>query len=223
MLALTTIIERMTKVDSNESASAEEVRALTSQIMTIASTEPQRLERELTDTLEDVARHIDRVGLAVTGLAWLGSGAQSVEQALTGLVENAQREIVICAYTITPSALPFISKVEDIIDQGVKGTIAINDFAKQSPQVQFQLKNACRKHPERWRLLDFAPSNIGTQLHAKLLVVDRTAALVGSANLSFHGMSLNHEMAVLLRGPIAESLAARVDLLLTRTHPVSLI
>jgi phosphatidylserine/phosphatidylglycerophosphate/cardiolipin synthase-like enzyme len=223
MLALTKIIERMTKLDSNESPSAEEVRALSSQIVSIASTEPQKLEQELTDTLEDVARHIDRVGLAVTGLAWLGSGARSVEQALTSLVNNAQQEIVICAYTITPSALPFISKMEEVIDQGVKGTIAINDFARQPSQVQARLKNACRKNPERWRLLDFAPSKFGTQLHAKLLVVDRTAALVGSANLSFHGMSLNHEMAVLLRGPIAESLAARVDLLLTRTQPVSFV
>jgi cardiolipin synthase len=52
-----------------------------------------------------------------------------------------------------------------------------------------------------------------TDLHAKVLVVDRSIALVGSANLSFHGMVSNHEMALVVRGPTAEVIAERFDML----------
>jgi phosphatidylserine/phosphatidylglycerophosphate/cardiolipin synthase-like enzyme len=221
MLTLARLIERMTKVHTKQSPSCDEVRALASQIISIASSEPHKLEKELNETLEDVARHINRVDIAVTALAWLGSGTRSVEQALSTLVDDAEREIVVCAYTITPSALPLLLKIEEAADQGVMVTVAVNDFNRQAQEIQLRLRNASRTNPELWRLRDFVPSTGGAQLHAKLMVVDRSAALVGSANLSFHGMTLNHELAVLLQGPIAESIAARADLLLNKTRPVS--
>lgn len=222
MLTLSRIIERMTRAHVKDSASPEEVRALASQIVSIVAADPQKLEQELKDTLKDVARRINCVEIAATGLAWVGSGVQSVEQAFNKLVSNAQREIVVCAYTVTMSALPVLLKIEEAVDQKVLATVAVNDFDGQVSQIRSWLKSAARKNPERWRLRNFVPSSTGAQLHAKLLVVDRTAALVGSANLSFHGMTLNHELAVILQGPIAESLAARADLLLSKTEPVSL-
>ena len=39
-------------------------------------------------------------------------------------------------------------------------------------------------------------------------------ALVGSPNLTFHGMMSAHELAVVIRGPAAEAIASRVDRLL---------
>lgn len=222
MLLLNRIIERMTRTYGRRSISPEELRALTSQIISIAKIEPQRLQPELNETLEDILRHINRVEVAVTGLAWIGSGARSVEQALNSLVSGAQREIIVCAYSITPSALPLLVKMEETVDQGVLATVVVNDFDRQALQIQSWLRNAARKNPERWRVRNVVPSFHGAQLHAKLMVVDRSAALVGSPNLSFRGMSLNHELAVILQGPVAESLATRADLLLSKTEPVSL-
>jgi phosphatidylserine/phosphatidylglycerophosphate/cardiolipin synthase-like enzyme len=53
----------------------------------------------------------------------------------------------------------------------------------------------------------------GEGLHAKVLVADRSAALVGSSNLTFHGLVSSHELAVLVRGPLAGEIADRIDML----------
>jgi phosphatidylserine/phosphatidylglycerophosphate/cardiolipin synthase-like enzyme len=51
-------------------------------------------------------------------------------------------------------------------------------------------------------------------LHAKLVVADRNVALVGSSNLTLHGMVRSHEISVIIRGPAADAIAGRVDALL---------
>ena len=49
------------------------------------------------------------------------------------------------------------------------------------------------------------------QLHAKVLIIDRSRALIGSANFTWRGMFSNHEVAVLLKGDDVWSLASLID------------
>ena len=51
----------------------------------------------------------------------------------------------------------------------------------------------------------------GNQLHAKVVVVDRKKAVVGSANLTGPGMYANYETEVLLRNKPAWMLGKVVD------------
>jgi len=48
-------------------------------------------------------------------------------------------------------------------------------------------------------------------LHAKVVVVDREKAVLGSANFSWGGMSAHYEVGVLLEGPEAWTLSKLVD------------
>lgn len=162
--------------------------------------------------LVSAARRLDRVSLAVTGLGWLGAGAPSVEQELRGLVRGARREIAICAYSITTSALPLLSEIDEVVAQGVTATLVVNALAEQSADVRAFLRTAARAG-DRWRVYDFAASGPSAELHAKAVVVDRSTALLGSANLSFRGLVANHEMALVVRGPTAEAIASRIDML----------
>jgi len=226
MLAIASALEEVLKrresrtTDCSGSSSPDAAMLLAREILACAPEGLKRLSAALRAGLEDASRRIDRVSVAVTGLAWLGSGVPSVEQEMIALVRNARREIMLCAYAITSSAVPFLAHIAEVVGQGVVATIALNGFSRHPSQVQTHLKNLARQYPERWHLRDFDPGINETELHAKVLVVDRSAALVGSANLSFHGMSVNHEMAVVVRGPAAESVAARIDLLLKATQPV---
>jgi phosphatidylserine/phosphatidylglycerophosphate/cardiolipin synthase-like enzyme len=110
-----------------------------------------------------------------------------------------------------------------------KARRSFQSFVKQAwyvlePNVEFvegihidaicgRLLSAAKKLPGRIRLFDFNPDNPMAQLYAMVLVADRSTAMVGSANLSFHGMVANHELALVARGPIAEEIAARIDAL----------
>ena len=189
-------------------------------ILACVSEGPDSLTQELKIGLREAARRIDRVSIAVTGLAWLGSGVSSLDQEIISLIRGARREIALCAYTITPSAESVLAALAEAVNQGIFATIALNSFCEQATSVQEFLRNLDRSCPDRCRVRDFEPVSSGAQLHAKVLVADRSTALVGSANLSFHGMTLNHEMALIVHGPTAENVAARLDLLLQRAQPV---
>jgi phosphatidylserine/phosphatidylglycerophosphate/cardiolipin synthase-like enzyme len=169
---------------------------------------------EMREALIDLAGQIDRVSIAVTGLAWLGAGVPSVEQEMLSLVKSAQREIALCAYSITTGAATLLQEIKDVVTQGVNATIVVNALEEQPASVRRYLKSSAQELPDRWRVLDFARRADHADLHAKLLIVDRSAALIGSANLSSRGMVSNHEIAVVVRGPTAEAIAARFDMLI---------
>ncbi len=225
MLAIASALEDVLRRRDGRNPSGpltpDNVMQLASEILACAPEGVNRLSAALRAGLEDASRRIDRVSIAVTGLAWLGSGVPSVEQEMTALVTSARREIVLCAYAVTSSAIPFLTRMGEVVGQGVVATVAVNGFAKQASQVRTHLRSLSRQYTDRWHLRNFDPLSTGTELHAKVLVVDRSAALVGSANLSFHGMNVNHEMALVVRGPTAELVAARTDLLLKATQPVT--
>lgn len=59
-------------------------------------------------------------------------------------------------------------------------------------------------------LYDFS-SEGWSDLHAKVIVADRSKAVVGSSNLSRRGMLTNYELAVLVEGNAAVTVAKAVD------------
>lgn len=197
----------------NRTDSTTSVEQLASKIVEYAKQDPDTFSQMLRTALEEVSRRIDHVSLAVTGLAWLGSGTTSVEQEMLSLVQGAHREISLCAYSITTGAMPLLRVIKEVVAEGIMTTFVVNGFSRQSTEVQAYLKDLVQAFPQRCKLLDFVPMDPRAELHAKVLVVDRSAALVGSANLSFHGMVSNHEMAVVVRGPTADWIAARIDML----------
>jgi phosphatidylserine/phosphatidylglycerophosphate/cardiolipin synthase-like enzyme len=174
--------------------------------------DPQGLSADIEAGLAAAARRLDRVDLAVTGLAWLGAGAPSVDQELRNLVRSARREISACAYSITTNALSLLAEIDEVVAQGVTATLVVNALTEQHADVQSFLRGAARAR-DRWRIYDFVASGPAAELHAKVVVVDRSAALLGSANLSYRGLVANHEIAVVVRGPTAESIASRIDML----------
>jgi cardiolipin synthase len=60
---------------------------------------------------------------------------------------------------------------------------------------------------------NFQGSDDIQQLHAKVIVVDRNKAVIGSANFSWNGMYGNYEIGLLLKGQHAWKLAKVIDVL----------
>ncbi|MEJ5347018.1 MAG: phospholipase D family protein, partial [Chloroflexus sp.] len=86
-----------------------------------------------------------------------------------------------------------------------------------TPQVYPNEASLSKTHVElqkkyrHFQLYPFNPGNERGDLHAKVLVVDRKRALVGSSNLSYNGLILNHEMAVLIDGQEAATIGVAID------------
>jgi len=68
-----------------------------------------------------------------------------------------------------------------------------------------------KKHNKKFILKDFNPPDRREDLHAKLIIVDHRSALVGSANLTWKGMIINHELVIRIKGRHASEIGDLVD------------
>ena len=55
---------------------------------------------------------------------------------MLSLVRGAQREIALCAYSITTGAATLLQEVKDVVIQGVNATIVVNALDEQPVTVQ---------------------------------------------------------------------------------------
>jgi cardiolipin synthase len=164
--------------------------------------------------IRSAAPRLDRVRIAVTGTAWIGGGIGSVEDEMLSLLNEAEREILLTAYSITEGSSRVMDGIEQAVATGVRTRLIVDRFDGQEPAVRQRLQHLAGQFPAILTIHDFAGGSGRSHLHAKALVVDRRKAVIGSANLTFHGMMTAHELAVVLDGPTVEKIAQRIDLLL---------
>jgi phosphatidylserine/phosphatidylglycerophosphate/cardiolipin synthase-like enzyme len=133
------------------------------------------------------------------------SGGRLTLAVLADLIAEARREILLVSYATLPSA-EIRTTLAHAAERGVTITMLLE---RQADNPQFNGYGA--PFPDiRVRLLSWPgptrPS--GAAMHAKVLVVDRHVALVGSANLTGYGLERNLECGLLVRGgPIPGALA----------------
>jgi len=157
------------------------------------------------------------IKVVVTGSAWMGKGTGSVESAIEDMLHGAKDEIQIAAFRITEGGAQFLRLLEESLARGVHATLIVNKFSSQPKVVQNTLDNMAIRFPH-FVQVDFDPDSKAQDLHAKIIVVDRSVALVGSPNLSWKGLVLNHELAVVLSGPVAGTIAHLLDLLVMDSY-----
>jgi cardiolipin synthase A/B len=116
---------------------------------------------------------------------------------LTDLINEAQHEIVLASYATLPS-VDIQAALSVAADRGVEITLLLERPVDNphfnghtDPFPGLLARRLCWPATER-------PA--GASMHAKVLLVDRRIALVGSANLTGYGLERNLESGVLIRG-----------------------
>ena len=168
----------------------------------------------ISQAINNLSDQTDRISLAVTGMGWLGAGVPAVERTLTELLSSAEQEILLTVYSMTPGTGRVWEAIEKSLATGIRCTLVANRIDEQHPDICTMFLGLAARYPGTLRIYDFLGADNRDALHAKLVIVDRKVALVGSANLTFHGMVSAHELAIVVRGPTADVIASRVDLLL---------
>lgn len=146
--------------------------------------------------------------ILVTGRRFLGSGFRCIEPVIEEMLESAENEIHITSFVLT-KAMPILKKIQSALKRGVSVTLVINDVSKQ-PVELIRWINSNLKKFSKFFLVDFSNSNKET-FHAKLVIVDRKKALIGSANFTWSGMYSNHEVGLFIEGDQVWKLAAMID------------
>ena len=101
-------------------------------------------------------------------------------------------------------------------DKTVKVRIKFDNAQIVDENVKVKLVELASKY-KNFILMNFQPEDGREDLHAKLIVIDHKTALVGSANLTFKGMVMNHELTVKLTGHAAQTVGSLIDRL--SKHP----
>jgi cardiolipin synthase len=144
----------------------------------------------------------------------MGKGIGSVESAIEDMLYKAKEEIQVAAFQITEGSHPFLQIIESSLSRGIRVTLIINKFESQPLSIQKELQRLADLFPH-FTQVDFDPKDGKQDLHAKIIVVDRSVALVGSPNLTWRGLVLNHELGVVLSGPVAGTISRLLDALAT--------
>jgi cardiolipin synthase len=124
---------------------------------------------------------------------------------LADLIAEAQTEIVLVSYATLPSN-DVRAALSAAASRGVDVTLLLERAAdnprfeaRSEPFPGLSARRLCWPAAER-------PA--GASMHAKVLVVDRQTALVGSANLTGYGLERNLEAGILIRGGHVPALLA---------------
>jgi len=149
------------------------------------------------------------VNIVVTGTEWLGGGVGSIETALEKLFRDACDEISISAYAISSGADIIFEWIETALNRGVRVKLLVNRLEGQPPDVVARIIKLVNNYPHMHLYL-FLAQEI-SDLHAKIIVIDRKKALVGSSNLSQRGLMTNYEMGLVIEGPAASEIAGTMD------------
>ena len=149
--------------------------------------------------------------LVVTGLGWLGKGIRSYSAVLKELIAGATSQLDVTAYSITPGADEVLGEIDKKIRQGILVRLVIDDIEGQSELLRKQLREMSDRNSDGLKIWTFPHHDPHSGLHAKVVVADRSLALIGSANLSFRGLNSAHELAIRVGPPAATSASACID------------
>lgn len=133
---------------------------------------------------------------------WTGPESAAAGERLTlavvaGLIDEARTEILLISYATGPS--PEVrSALLRAATRGVTIT-AVLERSVDNPNFSGH-PDPLHGIPHTAKVWPAAQRDPGASMHAKVLVIDRSSALVGSANLTGFGVERNLECGLLVRG-----------------------
>lgn len=147
-----------------------------------------------------------KIRLVASGRYWLtGSEALPIEDAICELISGAEQTLEMTMFSIW-TGYEFADRIWREIGaaaaRGVHVYLIVNRFHDQSSEAAKQVI---------LELISTCPDTAGARsfegdrgiLHAKMVISDRSKAIVSSSNQSDAGYSRNHEIGVLLEGGTA--------------------
>ncbi len=155
------------------------------------------------------------IQILTTGLT--RANTRNTASVVEEVLSSAKDEIQILAYVFTPHASKVLKLIENAAKRGLRITIVINSFEHQNEKIKSKLHGLVQEF-SYVKVYDFE-SNGEEQLHAKMIIVDRKRAIIGSANLTWGGITSNYEIGVLLEGKDVWEISYLIDDLMTKMGP----
>jgi phosphatidylserine/phosphatidylglycerophosphate/cardiolipin synthase-like enzyme len=109
------------------------------------------------------------------------------------------RELALVVYAMSAGPVRVWQALEHAVDSGIRCTLVVDRLDAQNPEMRERLRALRNRHVGTFDVIDFVGEDDNDHLHAKIVVADRRRALVGSANLTAHGLLLADELRASVR------------------------
>jgi phosphatidylserine/phosphatidylglycerophosphate/cardiolipin synthase-like enzyme len=129
---------------------------------------------------------------------------------LLGLIDRSVESLMLAAPFIDSPAVAFLREsIAASLRRGVR--VHVLTSSGRGRELNHLIHDACRSRNGRLVVTEVHTEMSSLGSHAKVLLVDRTEAYVGSANLTAAGLGRHVEIGVELSGPQVEDLARLLD------------
>lgn len=147
------------------------------------------------------------VSLLGTGEAVVGGEIRSFDSVIRELLGLSIKEVQIAAYGFDRSFGPVLEELYRRTSLGG----GIMKVITRPPESHDRGVRTILERLRRQGILIYPPPGCNELVHAKVLVVNRQHAIIGSANFTYGGLTANHELGVWLKGSEAWELARALD------------
>lgn len=158
------------------------------------------------------------VKVIASGTEFVGNGIRSIEGVMHDIVSKSRNEIWFVTFNLGIASDPIIELFNKCLERGVTINLVANHFDDQPKKIIKKLMNLVNRY-SYFNIYDF--NREGAILHAKIVVVDGSKAIVGSANLSYNAMVKNHEMALLVDGNVVTDIVISLKRLIRETRKIT--
>ena len=164
-------------------------------------------------------------GMSASGAGWSSGRAGDIRNMFFNTLksENVKRSVQISTFSLgnnNEEVAEFFSLIEELLKSERDVSIIVNDDQKGScsKHAKITMRELKKRFSARfsYQLFDSkSEATLGKILHAKLVVVDRKTALVGSANISKGALVSNYEIMLKVSGSVASEISLMLDELST--------
>lgn len=133
----------------------------------------------------------------------------SYAEGLNEVIQGAREELLLMSPFIASSGVQAMKQnLLDALHRGVHVKLIGHDL-QDLASAQSQAIETLRKDAERSRMrfTAYSANHQSRLIHAKLAIADRERVVLGSANITGHGLNLNFEVGVILGTPHARRVA----------------
>lgn len=163
-----------------------------------------------------------RAEIAWTGPATAAVPLRRVDQVIYSMLETASEEILLVTFAAY-RAERVLSALRVATDRGVRVRLVIELAQASGGKISFDGLQGFRAAVPAaqiyyWPVIRRERNSAGAygSMHAKCLVVDRSRAIVSSANLTDYALEANMELGLVVQRPVAARLAEHFDQLIVR-------
>lgn len=140
----------------------------------------------------------------------------SYAEGLITVIGSARHELLLMSPFIASSGIQTMKQhLLDALHRGVQVTIIghqLHDLGSAQSQAIESLRQEAERSQQHFSA--YSANHQSGLLHAKLVIADRERVVLGSANMTGHGLNLNFEVGVTLGNPQAKQVAQIYDQLL---------